>query len=294
MSANAVCARISVGSKAVKNRIVATPANSSTSEAITVTVDNPEPPGPDTTPPSVPTGFQLDSASTTSLNLSWQPSTDPIVSGSSTAGISGYLIYRADKHNGSVPIAATDLTSFIDSGLSPDTSYTYYLAAIDNAGNTSNKSEPLTIKTAAIPQGDPPTLDLKANKTSLDGPGSVSLSWTSTKASTCSASGAWNGTKATAGSQSLTVRTSSTFVLSCSGPGGSAKDSVSIRVNNQPPPTKHDRGDLDNNGSIDIIDLSILLSDYGSHQDKGSGGDVNADGTVNIIDLSILLSNYGK
>jgi hypothetical protein len=50
-------------------------------------------------------------------------------------------------------------------------------------------------------------------------------------------------------------------------------------------------GDLNGDGSVNIFDLSILLSNYNTADPKA---DINQDGTVNIFDLSILLSNYGK
>jgi hypothetical protein len=50
-------------------------------------------------------------------------------------------------------------------------------------------------------------------------------------------------------------------------------------------------GDLNNDNTVNITDMSILLSNYGT---SNSTADINSDGTVNILDLSILLSNYGK
>jgi hypothetical protein len=55
------------------------------------------------------------------------------------------------------------------------------------------------------------------------------------------------------------------------------------------PPSKP--GDLNSDGVVNITDLSILLSNYGT---ASSTADINKDGTVNILDLSILLSNYGS
>jgi len=49
-------------------------------------------------------------------------------------------------------------------------------------------------------------------------------------------------------------------------------------------------GDVNNDGLVNITDLSILLSDYGT---TNASADLNKDGTVNILDMSILLSNYG-
>ena len=49
-------------------------------------------------------------------------------------------------------------------------------------------------------------------------------------------------------------------------------------------------GDLNNDGTVNIFDLSILLSNWGT---SDAAADLNNDGTVNIFDLSILLSHWG-
>jgi peptidoglycan/xylan/chitin deacetylase (PgdA/CDA1 family) len=51
------------------------------------------------------------------------------------------------------------------------------------------------------------------------------------------------------------------------------------------------QGDLDNNGKVDIVDLSTLLSNY---KTTNTVADVNGDKFVDIFDLSILLKNYSK
>jgi hypothetical protein len=48
-------------------------------------------------------------------------------------------------------------------------------------------------------------------------------------------------------------------------------------------------GDINNDGVVNILDLSILLSNW---QTTNSASDLNKDGVVNILDLSVLLSNY--
>lgn len=85
------------------------------------------------------------------------------------------------------------------------------------------------------PTPNPTTVDLKVSNT--NGPvtisynGSVSLSWTSTLATSCTASGAWTGTKATAGSQVISgILASGTYTLTCNG----VSDSVAVVVT---PPT---------------------------------------------------------
>ena len=51
-------------------------------------------------------------------------------------------------------------------------------------------------------------------------------------------------------------------------------------------------GDVNGDGTINIVDLSALLTDYLGPQVNGST-DINGSGTVDIVDFSILLSNYG-
>ena len=86
----------------------------------------------------------------------------------------------------------------------------------------------------------PPTVDIKANNS--DGPvtvayrdrNSLNLSWTSTNADSCTASGDWSGSKAISGSQTISlsqVRTY-TFTLTCQNntSGNSASDSVQVTL----------------------------------------------------------------
>ena len=54
-------------------------------------------------------------------------------------------------------------------------------------------------------------------------------------------------------------------------------------------------GDINGDGTVDLADLSIMLSNYGTtggmtYQD----GDLDGDGAVDLSDLSLLLSNYGQ
>ncbi|HEX9661690.1 MAG TPA: hypothetical protein VGB27_05340, partial [Candidatus Binatia bacterium] len=86
--------------------------------------------------------------------------------------------------------------------------------------------------------GSPPalTLTLTANPTSVASGSASTLNWSSTNATSCTASGAWSGSKATSGSQSTGALTSdSTFGLNCSGTGGSISRSVTVTIATTPP-----------------------------------------------------------
>ncbi len=80
-----------------------------------------------------------------------------------------------------------------------------------------------------------PVVDIKANGS--DGPitishnSSATLTWTSSNTTSCYASGDWSGSKPTSGSESTGNLTSTkTYTIFCSGPGGSASDTVTIYV----------------------------------------------------------------
>jgi uncharacterized protein (TIGR03382 family) len=76
-----------------------------------------------------------------------------------------------------------------------------------------------------------PTLTLQANPATVGAGQSATLTWTTTGANSCIASGDWAGNLATSGSQSTgALNATSTFVLACSGPGGSVTRQASVAV----------------------------------------------------------------
>lgn len=90
---------------------------------------------------------------------------------------------------------------------------------------------------------------------------------------------------------SLVVRsTDNVNTLATSSGGTYTVSSSSSSPPPAPPPTTQP-ADLNKDGVVNIFDLSILLSGYGSNS---TTGDLNSDGTVNVFDLSILLSSYNK
>ncbi|MEK7176958.1 MAG: hypothetical protein AAB719_01520 [Patescibacteria group bacterium] len=76
-----------------------------------------------------------------------------------------------------------------------------------------------------------PTVSLNASPNPVVYNTASSLSWSSTNATSCTASGGWNGPKALSGTQSTGNLTSNqTYTLDCIGPGGSANRSVTVAV----------------------------------------------------------------
>ena len=100
---------------------------------------------PDTTPPSTPDGLGAIGTDPTTIDISWHAATDNV-------GVTGYRLFR-----GGVQIAVVPTTAYTDQGLTPATSYTYTVQAIDAAGNSSGLSAPAVASTAPPPTTPDPT-----------------------------------------------------------------------------------------------------------------------------------------
>jgi len=96
----------------------------------------------DTSSPSVPSGLKAWANSCDQIGLSWNASTD------GASGIKGYNVYRGGVFLKQVLAPAT---STADSGLLASVTYTYAVSAVDNAGNQSNKSGNVNVKTSVCP-----------------------------------------------------------------------------------------------------------------------------------------------
>lgn len=80
-----------------------------------------------------------------------------------------------------------------------------------------------------------PTVTLTANPTSITAGQTVTLTWSSTNATSCSASGGWSGAKAISGTEvSAALSGATTFSLNCTGTGGSTSASVSVSLVSPP------------------------------------------------------------
>src|SRR6478672_11702286 len=69
---------------------------------------SPDPPVADTTAPSVPQGVLATPQSDTTIQLSWEASTD------SGSGVGGYHVFRKGESN---PLATVTATQYTDTGL---------------------------------------------------------------------------------------------------------------------------------------------------------------------------------
>lgn len=92
----------------------------------------------DTNAPTVPTGLAGTATSMTEISLTWNASTDNI-------GVTGYKVFR----NGTEIADVTTGTTYADTGLMQNTSYSYTVLAYDADGNQSAQTSGVSVSTLA-------------------------------------------------------------------------------------------------------------------------------------------------
>ena len=76
-----------------------------------------------------------------------------------------------------------------------------------------------------------PTVQLQAEPSNIISGGTATLTWSSTNADTCAASGGWSGTRPVSGSEDVgPLTTSTTYSLQCNGQGGSDSASATVTI----------------------------------------------------------------
>jgi hypothetical protein len=116
----------------------------------------------DRTPPTTPTNLRVTSVSHKSVTLAWDPSTDK-----------SSFSYSVNVSGVSWTVPQTQTTYTVDS-LSAGQTYTFYVTAVDQALNTSARSNTVTATTLA--DTTPPTTPALTG--AVKGPSQVLLSWT--------------------------------------------------------------------------------------------------------------------
>ncbi|MNZ40922.1 Chitinase A1 precursor [compost metagenome] len=120
----------------------------------------------DVFPPTEPTNLQANSVTDTTAKISWTASLDDV-------GVKDYDLYKDNV----LTQANVTATTYNFTGLTPDTTYNFTVKAKDAAGNISNASSPLTVKTTTQTDTQAPTAPtalISSSKTSS----SVNLTWT--------------------------------------------------------------------------------------------------------------------
>lgn len=154
-----------------------------------------------------------------------------------------YNVYQATTAGGqgATPIAtgisAAGLTgSQTVNGLTAGTTYFFTVTAVNALGETQFSNEVSVTPTAAVSAA--PTVSIAADPATIALGAGTRLTWSSTDATACVASGAWSGDKAVSGSEVLspTASGSAAYTLSCTGPGGSGAATAMVTVDDAAPP----------------------------------------------------------
>jgi len=173
------------------------------------------PPPPPPPPPSAPTVSLSATPTLVALNgssqLNWSSSNAD--SCAATGGWSGTKSTQGTQAVGPLTASAT-----------------YVLTCTNSSGSAASQ-----VTVNILPA---PTITLSANPTTVTSGSPTTLSWSTSNATTCTASGAWAGNKALgpASEQSPVLTVNGDFVLSCQGSGGSLSRTVSVAVTAAPPP----------------------------------------------------------
>ncbi len=107
------------------------------------------------------------------------------------------------------------------------TANTTYVINCSGTGGSTSQSVTVTVGATVVP----PTVSISSTPTTIPVGGSANLAWSSTNATSCSASGGWSGSKQTSGTQSVSPTSSNTYTIACTGSGGTANQSVTVTVN---------------------------------------------------------------
>ena len=95
----------------------------------------------DTTPPSAPTNLAATATALGQMSLTWTASTDNV-------GVTGYNVYRD-----TVLVGSPTTNSYVNTGLTANTQYSYYVKARDAAGNLSSASNTVAKYSLSVAPG---------------------------------------------------------------------------------------------------------------------------------------------
>jgi chitodextrinase len=244
---------------------------------------------PDTTAPLSPSGLSATPTSENQIQLSWNTSTDPAGSGQTVSGIRDYQVFR-----GGTLLGTTASTAYLDTGLTANTTYSYQVTAVDNAGNVSSRSSsvsattpifslPVQRRIIIIPEGAP------ANQRNLSG--TVKFLNPTSGAEVYEASFVANST----GQYVIDVPPSLppivNFRIVITGYLSKLLNNIDLRNTNVLDATfpALPAGDFNGDNLINSLDFSYM---NGKWAENDSLSDLNKDSVVNSLDFAYLSNNW--
>lgn len=247
-------------------------------------------PSPVITTPAVPApaiaptvSFSTDKASVTNgqvFTLTWNATNaSTCTAGNGWSGakpISGSETFTAVA-------PATYLLTCTGSGGSIEKSLSIVISTQNITLTPTTNSTPTPSQTNTSPAIATATLSFRVDKSSIKSGQAVVLTWSTTNATSCTASGGWSGSKGINTQETILPKTTTTYKLTCTGSSGSIKKSVTVTVSSvtsssetsQPTQRKvvtTDRVNVRLNPAKDILGI----------QEKGATGKVISENTITV------------
>ena len=183
----------------------------------------------DRTPPAQVTGLVITTVSSSQLNLAWTQV--------SASDFNHYNIYRGTSGftvtpGVTVPTGTSTTSSYSNTGLSPSTTYSYRVAAVDNAGNIGALSSQVSKTTAASTSSTDRTPPAQVTGLVITTVSSsqLNLAWTQVSASDFNHYNIYRGTSGFTVTPGVTVPTGTSTTSSYSNTGLSPSTTYSYRV----------------------------------------------------------------
>lgn len=262
--------------------------NSTTSTGITVNVDNAAPTASITAPAN---------GASVSGNYTVTATATDNTGGSGVAKVEFYLDGTLASTANNSPYSFTWNTQSGSIGSHTLTAKAYDKAPTPNVGTSSAVNVTVTDSTAP---STPTSLHTTATTAST-----VTLAWTASTDNVgvtgykVSRNGTLlqtiSGSTLTYGDNGLGSNTTYTYTVVAVDAAGNNSSAATLSVTTLTAVT----GDINQDGTVNIFDLSLLLSSYGRSQSACVTAaqytcDLNSDGVVGITDLSMLLSHFGQ
>lgn len=260
--------------------------NTSTTAAVTVTVNNAV---SCTGNPSVPGNPRATGKTPNSISLAWNAS-----AAATGCTLQNYRIFRDG-----IQLTTVTGTTFTDSGLTPGKAYSYTIVAADTSNHVSAASAAVTETTVADTAKPSVPTNLRRTATTATAVGfawNASTDNTGVKDYIIYRNGTQIGTSTTTTftSSPLSPNTTYNFTVKARDLANNESDVSATLAAKTLAGTSANLGDLDGNNKVDFFDLSILLRNWSKTGVPISQGDVDGNGKVDFFDLSVLLRNWGK
>lgn len=181
------------------------------------TIQGPPPPTPTVNIKANSSDGPIEIDSGTAANLSWAATPEGAIC-SASGGWSGSKSLTGTESTGNLTQAKI-----------------YTLTCANSAGSASDSVTVNIKNTTPLPD-----VKVRVNgqkQVTIESGGSVALTWTSTNATTCMASGSWSGTQSISGNVKLGPFTQAkVYTLTCQNTAGSVHDKALVYIKNQPAP----------------------------------------------------------